>query len=74
MVSCYLKADLHSLKMYTVNLRQPFKNLKRSIVHIPREERKQNYKKCSINTTTKKAEKQKGKTKNKFNEYKAEMW
>lgn len=35
MVSCYLKADLHSLKMYTVNLRQPFKILKRSIVHIP---------------------------------------
>lgn len=69
MVSCYLKADLHSLKMYTVNLRQPFQILKRSIVHIPREERKQNYKKCSINTTTKKAE---GKTKNKFSEYKAE--
>ena len=45
------------------------KFFKRNVIDILREERKQNYKKCSINTTTKKAE---GKTKNKFSEYKAE--
>lgn len=41
------ESRLTSLNMYTVNLRQPFKILKR------REERKWNYKKCSVNTTKK---------------------